>query len=162
MVITSDRGHLEQSQLRAWGWHLTPFSCNVVVWTSRPRVRPVQRVGVWSVHPCQIPTGEPSVSAGGLPAVANVLLCWGSQHTTHMASYDTNTVFEMSTTRLVHTALQRFKALAARGVQDSDVPTEVFMTIEDELIPLLEQLDDWEPSDEQMLASFGTPWHDGL
>ena len=88
MVITSDRGHLEQSQLWAWGWHLTPFSCNVVVWTSRPRVRPVQRVGVWSVHPCQIPTGEPSVSAGGLLAVANMLLCWGSQHTTHMTRDD--------------------------------------------------------------------------
>jgi len=79
-----------------------------------------------------------------------------------MASYDTNNVYEMSTTRLIHTALQRFKRLQASGVQDSDVPTEVFMTIEDELIPLLEQLDDWEPSDSEMLSAYGTKWHDGI
>ena len=79
-----------------------------------------------------------------------------------MAAYDTNTVFEMSTSRLVHTSLQRFKTLLAVGVEHSDVPTEVFMTIEEELIPLLEHLDNWEPSDEQMLASYGTPWHDHL
>jgi len=79
-----------------------------------------------------------------------------------MAAYDTNNVYEMSTSRLVHTSLQRFKALTACGAQDSDVPTDVFMTIEDELIPLLESLEDWEPSDSQMMASFGTKWHDGL
>ena len=79
-----------------------------------------------------------------------------------MAAYDTNNVYEMSTSRLVHTALQRFKNLTACGVQDSDVPTDVFMTIEDELIPLLQSLEDWEPTDDQMMASFGTKWHDGL
>jgi len=79
-----------------------------------------------------------------------------------MAAYDTNNVYEMSTSRLVHTSLQRFKSLTACGVQDSDVPTDVFMTIEDELIPLLQSLEDWEPSDSQMMAAFGTPWHDHL
>ena len=79
-----------------------------------------------------------------------------------MAAYDTNNVYEMSTSRLVHTTLQRFKSLTACGVVDSDVPTDVFMTIEDELIPLLESLENWEPSDSQMMASFGTKWHDGL
>ena len=79
-----------------------------------------------------------------------------------MASYDTTNVYEMSTTRLIYTALQRLKKLQARGVEDSDVPTEVFMTIEDELIPLLESLDDWEPSDTEMMAAYGTKWHDGL
>ena len=67
-----------------------------------------------------------------------------------MASYDTDNVFEMSTTRLMHTALQRFKTLTARGVEDSDVPTEVFMDIENELIPLLESLNDWGPTDDQI------------
>jgi len=79
-----------------------------------------------------------------------------------MAAYDTNNVYEMSTSRLVHTSLQRFKNLLAVGVENSDVPTEVFMDIENELIPLLEQLDNWEPSDNQMMAAFGTPWHDHL
>lgn len=67
-----------------------------------------------------------------------------------MASYDTSNVYEMSTTRLIHTALQRFKALTARGVEDSDVPTEIFMDIENELIPLLESFDDWQPTDDQI------------
>ena len=69
-----------------------------------------------------------------------------------MAAYDTNNVFEMSTSRLVHTALQRFKALLACGVQDSDVPTDVFFTIEDELIPLLEHIEYWEPTDDEINA----------
>ena len=79
-----------------------------------------------------------------------------------MASYDTNNIYEMSTQRLVYTALQRLKTLQARGVQDSDVPTDVFFTIEDELIPLLESIDEWEPSDNQMMSAFGTPWHDDI
>ena len=79
-----------------------------------------------------------------------------------MASYDTTNVHEMCTMRLIHTSLQRFKRMVAGGMQDSDVPTEMFMTIEDELIPLLESLEDWEPSDSQMMASFGTKWHDGV
>ena len=49
-----------------------------------------------------------------------------------MAAYDTRqSLYEMSTSRLVHTALQRFKVLLSCGVQDSDVPTDVFFTIED-------------------------------
>ena len=43
-----------------------------------------------------------------------------------------------------------------------DMPTPVASTVEDELIPLLEWVANWEPSDADMLASFGTKWHDGL
>ena len=99
--------------------------------------------------------GFDSVAVYGVPY-------WGSHEPLPLAAYDTNNVHEMSTSRLVHTALQRFKSLTACGVQDSDVPTDVFFTVEDELIPLLESLDDWEPSDNEMMASFGTKWHDGL
>jgi len=34
--------------------------------------------------------------------------------------------------------------------------------IEEELMPAIERIIYWEPSDDEMMSSFGTKWHDGL
>ena len=34
--------------------------------------------------------------------------------------------------------------------------------VEEELMPLLERIIYWEPSDDEMMSTFGTKWHDGL
>jgi len=60
-----------------------------------------------------------------------------------------------------------YEDLCARAAEQlkrklGDMPTEVAMTVEGDLLPLLEWVANWEPSDQDMLASFGTKWHDGL
>ena len=34
--------------------------------------------------------------------------------------------------------------------------------IEEELMPAIERIIYWEPSDDEMMSAFGTKWHDGL
>ena len=42
------------------------------------------------------------------------------------------------------------------------LPADIIEQIEDIIIPALEYIDGWEPSDDEMMSSFGTKWHDGL
>ena len=42
------------------------------------------------------------------------------------------------------------------------MPADIAEKIEDEILPALDYIEGWEPSDSDMLASFGTKWHDGL
>ncbi len=60
---------------------------------------------------------------------------------------------------LAHHSLIKFKML----VRDSYIPGDILEKIEDELIPALEYIDNWEPCDADLIEnnSCGIPYHDG-
>lgn len=46
---------------------------------------------------------------------------------------------------------------------DPTVPLDIAEKIEDQILPALDYIEGWEPSDAEIMASnsCGTPWHDG-
>jgi hypothetical protein len=60
---------------------------------------------------------------------------------------------------LAYNSLHRWKKIIAN---DMLLPADIIEQIEDIIIPALEYIDGWEPSDDEMMSSFGTKWHDGL
>ena len=57
--------------------------------------------------------------------------------------------------------LQIQKEDSKRHQMDSDIGPWRHV-LEEELMPALEQIIYWEPSDDEMMSTFGTKWHDGL
>ena len=60
---------------------------------------------------------------------------------------------------LAYNSLQQWKKINANDIL---LPADIIEQIEDVIIPALEYIDGWEPSDDEMMSSFGTKWHDGL
>ena len=60
---------------------------------------------------------------------------------------------------LAHHSLIKFKML----VRNNYIQGDILEKIEDELIPALEYIDNWEPSDADLIEnnSCGIPYHDG-
>lgn len=68
-------------------------------------------------------------------------------------------VYELSEHALSYHAAARFRQLVRSR---PEMPADIAEKIEDEILPALDYIEGWEPSDSDMLASFGTKWHDGL
>ena len=80
--------------------------------------------------------------------------------------YTTNNVNEMNIDRLLYTFQQRMRVLikAEQGKHMMDAYAGGFLDIiENEIMPNVDHIVDWEPSDDEITASnsVGTPWHDG-
>ena len=73
---------------------------------------------------------------------------------------------EMSIDSLLYNFRNRMQTLlkneAAKHEMDAE-PGWILDIIEDEIMPAVEKIVDWEPSDSEITAnnSCGTPWHDG-
>ena len=73
---------------------------------------------------------------------------------------------EMSIDSLLYNFRNRMQILlkneAAKHEMDAE-PGWVLDIIEDEIMPAVEKIVDWEPSDSEIMEnnSCGTPWHDG-
>ena len=50
---------------------------------------------------------------------------------------------------------------AKRHPMDEDISNWASV-VEEELMPAIERIIYWEPSDDEMMSAFGTKWHDGL
>jgi len=68
-------------------------------------------------------------------------------------------IHSLSEYELAHHAAQRFKRLLIT----QNIPSDIAEKIEDEILPALEYIENWEPSDADIVSSnsCGTPWHDG-
>ena len=81
-------------------------------------------------------------------------------------SYLSNNINEMSMDSLLYGFQQRLKILVKENdrkhVMEAQ-PEWIMDIIENEIQPLIDQIVDWEPSDDEITAnnSCGTPWHDG-
>lgn len=80
--------------------------------------------------------------------------------------YDTNNINEMSLTRLLYTFEKRMDTLLKKNAtlhQMDAEPDWLIEIIEDRILPAVEYINNWEPSDDEIVAnnSCGTPWHDG-
>ena len=50
-----------------------------------------------------------------------------------------------------------------RHEMDADINLVTWRNVlEEELMPAIERIIYWEPSDDEMMSAFGTKWHDGL
>lgn len=81
-------------------------------------------------------------------------------------SYLSNNINEMSMDSLLYGFQQRLKILVKENARKHMVeaqPAWIMDIIENEIQPLIDQIVDWEPSDDEITAnnSCGTPWHDG-
>ena len=65
----------------------------------------------------------------------------------------------MNAYTFAYNSLQQWKQIVRSEITLSP---DIVEQIEDIIIPALEYIEGWEPSDDQMMASFGTKWHDGL
>ena len=78
----------------------------------------------------------------------------------------TNNIHEMGLTRLLYEFEKRMDRLVkdnAKLHQMDAEPDWVIEIIEDKIMPAVEYINNWEPTDDEILAnnSCGTPWHDG-
>jgi len=78
----------------------------------------------------------------------------------------TNNIHEMSIDLLLYNFRERMQRLLkdeAKKDQMNSQPSWVLDIIEDEIMPAVEKIVDWQPTDHEILAvnSCGTPWHDG-
>lgn len=77
-----------------------------------------------------------------------------------------NNITEMGIDALLYSFQQRMQLLlkqeASKHQMDAE-PTWVLDIIEDEIMPAVEKIVDWEPTDDEIIAcnTCGTPWHDG-
>ena len=78
----------------------------------------------------------------------------------------TNNIHEMDIDLLLHNFRERMQRLlkdeTKKDIMNSQPPW-VLDIIEDEVMPAVEKIVDWQPTDDEILAvnSCGTPWHDG-
>ena len=80
----------------------------------------------------------------------------------HEQPLDISTSCFLTTLSACHSRiLELQKEDAKRHQMDADIGNW-HSVVEEELIPLLERIIYWEPSDDEMMSSFGTKWHDGL
>ena len=80
--------------------------------------------------------------------------------------YSTNNINEMCLSRLLYTFEKRLDILlkenATRHPMDAE-PYWIIEIIEDRIMPAVEYINNWEPSDDEIMASnpCGIAWHDG-
>lgn len=77
-----------------------------------------------------------------------------------------NNIYEMQIHALLYAFQKRMSNLVKQDAklhQMDAEPSWVISIIEDEILPAVSQIVDWEPSDEELVANnaCGTPWHDG-
>ena len=83
-----------------------------------------------------------------------------------MSYLSNNNINEMSMDSLLYMFQQRLKVLvkenSRKHMMDAQ-PEWIMDIIENEIQPLIDQIVDWEPSDDEITAnnSCGTAWHDG-
>ena len=82
------------------------------------------------------------------------------------SAYTTNNVNEMSMDRLLHTFQQRMRILLKQDAVTDQMYAQlpwIIEIVEDEIMPAVDRIVDWEPSDDEIMEhnSCGTPWHDG-
>ena len=83
-----------------------------------------------------------------------------------MSAHTTNTVQEMNMDRLLYTFQQRMRILLKEDAKTDQMYAQlswVVDIVEDEIMPAVDKIVDWEPSDDEIMEnnSCGTPWHDG-
>jgi len=80
--------------------------------------------------------------------------------------YTTNNVQEMNMDRLLYTFQQRMRILLKQDANTEQMYAQlpwIVEIVEDEIMPAVDKIVDWEPSDDEIMEnnSCGTPWHDG-
>ena len=83
-----------------------------------------------------------------------------------MSAHTTNTVQEMNMDRLLYTFQQRMRILLKEDAKTDQMYAQLSLVVdivEDEIMPAVDKIVDWEPSDDEIMEnnSCGTPWHDG-
>jgi len=89
-----------------------------------------------------------------------------TNHLPIMSAYTTNTVQEMNMERLLYMFQQRMRILLKEDAVTDQMYAQlpwVIEIVEDEIMPAVDKIVDWEPSDDEIMEnnSCGTPWHDG-
>ncbi len=82
------------------------------------------------------------------------------------SAYTTNNVQEMNMDRLLYTFQQRMRILLKQDANTDQMYAQlpwIIEIVEDEIMPAVDKIVDWEPSDDEIVEnnSCGTPWHDG-
>jgi len=82
------------------------------------------------------------------------------------SAYTTNNVQEMNMDRLLYTFQQRMRILLKQDANTEQMYAQlpwIVEIVEDEIMPAVDKIVDWEPSDDEIMEnnSCGTPWHDG-
>ena len=75
-------------------------------------------------------------------------------------------IYEMGIDALLYNFRNRMERLLKEEAQKHQMdaePSWILDIIEDEIMPSVNKIVDWEPSDDEIVAnnSCGTPWHDG-
>ena len=83
-----------------------------------------------------------------------------------MSAHTTNTVQEMNMDRLLYTFQQRMRILLKEDAKTDQMYAQlswVVDIVEDEIMPAVDKIVDWEPSDDEIMENnpCGIPWHDG-
>ena len=77
-------------------------------------------------------------------------------------AFDINTASFLSVLDACHSRILEIqKEDDKRHQMDSEIDPWRHV-LEEELMPALERIVYWEPSDDEMMSAFGTKWHDGL
>jgi hypothetical protein len=87
------------------------------------------------------------------------LLATGTNHTNPPVIKIMPNIHTLDCFDLAYNSLQQWKKIISNDIL---LPADIIEQIEDIIIPALEYIDGWEPSDDEMMSSFGTKWHDGL
>ncbi len=82
------------------------------------------------------------------------------------SAYTTNNVQEMNMDRLLYTFQQRMRILLKQDANTDQMYAQlpwIIEIVEDEIMPAVDKIVDWEPSDDEIVEnnSCGTSWHDG-
>lgn len=80
--------------------------------------------------------------------------------------YNTNNINEMPMSRLLYAFEKRMDILLKENAKMHPMDAEpdwLIEIVEDQIMPAVEYINNWEPSDDEIVAnnSCGTPWHDG-
>ena len=79
-------------------------------------------------------------------------------------SFDINNACFLDVLEACHSRIVQIqKEDEKRHEMDADINLVTWRNVlEEELMPAIERIIYWEPSDDEMMSSFGTKWHDGL
>ena len=78
--------------------------------------------------------------------------------------FDINSACFLDVLEACHSRIVQIqKEDAKRHQMDADINLLHWRNVlEEELMPAIERIIYWEPSDDEMMSAFGTKWHDGL
>ena len=79
-----------------------------------------------------------------------------------MTSKDINTASFLDVLEACHARILQIQKEDAKRHQMDEEIGNWDSVVEEELLPVLERIIYWEPSDDEMMSAFGTKWHDGL